>query len=79
MTNRMRVIRRVIRKTVDFLKKPIVYIFISYLLLFITFIMEIKDSYKKHSETTAYQYFDFIVEASPDDSILMNSSPDSVK
>lgn len=79
MTQYMRVIKKTIRKTVAFLKRQWVYLLISYILLFATFLMEIRDSYKQNSAPTAYQYFDFVVEPSSDDSILMHSSPDSVK
>jgi len=53
--------KRLIRRIIIFLQHPIVYIFISYVLLFLTFLMEIYDIYKYNFELNSYQYCDFFV------------------
>ena len=73
------VIKRFIRKSIIILGKPFLYLFASYLVLFMAFLMTIHQVYKNNERIMTYSYFDFIVNQEADDSILMNTSPKSLK
>lgn len=52
------IIKRYSRKILIFLQYPLIYIFISYLLLFSIFLMEIYEAYTNHVQMNVYHYND---------------------
>ena len=61
MKNIMPFIKKIINPIIIFFSQPLVYLFISYVLLFTTFIIEINDAYKHNSLINSYQHCDFFV------------------
>lgn len=81
MQTYMKVMKRIVRRTIIFFRRPVVYLFISYLFLFATFVLSIKDTYQNNiaNGNASGSYFDYVVNTQPDDGILMQPSSNVVR